>query len=265
MKISIHNSLHFAFLLCLTALLGCGDVKSDNFDVIPEINKLEITPKKTFGIVITAFNRPQFLSRTFESLKESNLSDAIVVVVDDASTDLETISLIKNLELPGVPLVKLRHTKNSGVLSGLMHGFKFLTGNAKYVLNIDSDVIMKADWLESLRNAYEQIKDPNIIFTGFNTKNHKIGACDSQWCEKKTLGGINLFMTASFYETQFLSWFKTRDRLVRHVWKNWDWIVVEKMREAGYKMYATKPSVIQHIGEDGINSAPGSMDTAYDF
>lgn len=231
-------------------------VKAPHFqpDVIAEIRPPEFSLKRTFGIVITVFNRPKYLRETLASLKASDLRDAIVVIVDDCSTDRETLSLLDELDLGETPLFKFSHRKNSGVLSGLLTGFKFLQRNVKYVLNIDSDVIMNSHWLNALESTYQTINDPNIILTGFNTRSHPNIKCSQMWCEKASMGGLNFFMSSEFYETRFSRWFDGQDRLDRKVWSNWDSSVGQEMRRHNFKLYATKPSVLQHIGFDGLNS-----------
>jgi hypothetical protein len=34
----------------------------------------------------------------------------------------------------------------------------------------------------------------------------------------------------------------------------WDWVLVDYLISRGYRFYAVRPSVVQHIGKDGINS-----------
>jgi glycosyltransferase involved in cell wall biosynthesis len=244
-------------------LSACAEPK---FDVFPELDAPMFSSKKTFGIVITAFNRPDYLRRTLESLRKTNLDDAMVVIVDDQSTDQTTIQLIKNLDLGSTPLIKLRHRKNSGVLTGILHGFKLLNKNVDFVINIDADVILNRNWLSKLKETYEAIGDRNIILTGFNTQNHPTKSCSDNWCEKETLGGINFFMSSEFYAEHFLGWFVDRDRLEYAVWKIWDWTVVDRMKTNGFKFYTTRPSILQHIGFDGMNSTPDKgVDVADDF
>jgi glycosyltransferase involved in cell wall biosynthesis len=246
---------------------SCGQ-KDDYTEVFDEIEAPLFFPKKTFGVVITAFNRPEYLKRTLESLKQTSpedLSRSAFVIIDDASTDPETKTLIEEFRLEGASLYKFMHKQNSGIVTGLFHGFKFLNKNVEYVLNIDADVLVNPKWLSKLQETYEKINDKNSILTGFNTKNHETVASFDEWHQKKDIGGINFFMSAEFYQERYQGWFKDYNRGNSTSWKQWDWFVVNRMADSGFKFYATKPSVIQHIGFSGLNSNGKNVDVADDF
>lgn len=262
-----------AWLLVLL-MVGCLPVRKDadamgqeekwQSEVLPEIEPPVFSIKKKFGVVIPVFNRPEYLEQTLASLKNSDLRDAMVVVVDDGSQDAKTLELIDKLELGSTPLFKIRHRKNTGILSALFHGFKLLENNVRYIVNIDADVLMHPLWLDRLESTWLKIADPNSVVSGFNTKNHETVSCGEWHCLKATVGGINLFMGIEFYKAHFKKWFVGADRFDQATWRLWDWILVDEMKRNKFSFYATKPSVIQHIGFNGLNSA-GSPDVADDF
>lgn len=224
-----------------------------------------ISPAKKYGIVITIFDRPDYVKKTFDSLKAANMDDSLVVIVDDASTDKEVVQLIKDFELTGTTIIKVRNRENSGVLTGLLLGFKLLEKNVQFLINVDNDVNVKVDWLEKLEQVYNAVGDKNIIVTGFNTSNHPIISCETTYCRKESLGGINFFMGVDFYSTYFKQWFAGKNIRDNFTWRNWDWTVVDQMKSHGFGFYATKPSVVQHIGYVGINAGAGRVDIAEDY
>ena len=59
------------------------------------------------GIVIMTWNRPQYVERCFNSLSLSKLEESIVAIVDDGSDDRATLDLVRNFEIPRVPVVRL--------------------------------------------------------------------------------------------------------------------------------------------------------------
>ena len=47
---------------------------------------------------------------------------------------------------------------------------------------------------------------------------------------------------------------------------NWDWLVVDNLNQHGAKFYSIKPSVIQHIGIEGLSTPFKSIyEAASDF
>ncbi len=47
---------------------------------------------------------------------------------------------------------------------------------------------------------------------------------------------------------------------------DWDWLMVEQMHDHNYPILCTRPSVIQHIGRDGLwSSSNGTYDVAIDY
>ena len=221
-------------------------------------------PDKTTGLVITTYNRPDYVERCFASLQQSNLQNTVVVIVDDASSDKATLELIKQFTLPEVnQLIKLTRQNKYGfqVHESLKLGWDLLhyTYQVDYLCNLDSDAIVKSHWLETLQITYMQ-QQPyynNFLLTGFNTLNHPIRKEHQDIYVKESFGGINTFFAAgNFYRNTI------RPCLVDTIW---DWQVVHTMAAYDYPILCTKPSVVQHIGKTGENSTLEKYDFAADF
>jgi len=101
------------------------------------------------SVVIPCFNAHRTLPRTLDSLRAQNISPTEIVVVDDGSTDAETIAFLHALSD-----VKVVRQENKGLSAARNAGFRAAIGT--HVLPLDAD-----DWLapnaidrliESLRN-----------------------------------------------------------------------------------------------------------------
>jgi len=129
--------------------------------------------------------------------------------------------------------------------------------NIKFMCTLDSDTIHKENWLITLKNVYEnnykQVK--GLLLTGFNTHAHKIIKEHDNFYEKESIGGISMFFETRLYNEYI------RNKFI-HNKNEWDWEVVHETNRRDYKIYCTKPSVIQHIGRFGMNV---SHDHAFDF
>lgn len=209
-------------------------------------------------IVMATFNRIDMIKKTFESLFSTNLSKTFIIVIDDNS-DEKTQKFIKEYNIP-IPNIKMFKKQNTNMHKSFLIAFDYAMtiSNLKYYIILDSDTIHLKNWLEILRNTFEEINDKNSILTGFNTKNHPIIKTFKNYHIKRTFGGINMFFTNDFYKNHF--------RCVIDKAKNcWDWAVLDYCKKNNFKLYCTKPSVIQHIGTTGLNSKITKYDKADDF
>lgn len=210
------------------------------------------------GIIIPCYNRPEYLQRCLNSVLNSNLKDTIFLLIDDASIDSETKELIKEFNPPGVPVIRITNPNNRGIKANLLTGFDLLFKTCDLVINLDSDAIVKPEWIDILKHLKSE--HPNHIVSGFNSKNtNKDGSLRNPIIEehdtyilKKHCNGINMCMNQTDYEKH------VRPALARE--GNWDY---NSTNPNGFII--AKPSVIQHIG---VNSSMGhteNPDMACDF
>lgn len=212
------------------------------------------------GLVITTFNRPEYLIKTLESVSQAIQPD-MLLISDDCSTDYRTIDLISKYKV-------IRTLRNSSIRYSLMQGIGYLFNNGcDIVINLDSDCIVKKDFIEKLIALSE--KFPDQIISGFNTltKNrlgvtrHPIIEQGDGYVIKKSIGGINMLMTKSTFNIIIKPALIEAQRTKDH----WDKIACRISQEQGKDIIVCSPSVIQHIG---INSAMGHRDNpdiAHDF
>ncbi len=213
------------------------------------------------AIVIPVFNRPQYLERCLNSLKRSDLKGAEVIVHNDFSTDKKVDEIIKQSGYRVFNSV----FKNHGICSILHSDIinLFAEGN-DIVINLDSDAIVRNDWMEVLLDLHKD--SPNQIITGFHstTKNadgserHKIIGTGEGCVQKKSVGGINMLFTKETF-TKY-----AKPALEHCIAKggNWDHMTCIN---AG-SVICSVPSVIQHIGiESSLGHTHDKPDVADDF
>lgn len=231
------------------------------------IQRFQDKDKYKFGILICCYNRPQFLLKTLESLKKSNLENCFICIIDDHSYDTRTTKLIRNFSIKGVKIIKKRNSHNLGIAKSLLLGFEILFPQCEYLTNIDSDVIMKKDWLTKLESTYKKaislkLGATDYVVTGFNCIKcmHPIIKTYTTLCHKKSIGGVNMFYHRKLYKPLFKKVLSVANK--NH---GWDWSIVDIGKKMNIWMITTKPSVIQHIGISGLNSSSRRYDIAPDF
>lgn len=220
----------------------------------------------TTSLIIPIFNRPAYLKQCLETLSRATLpkENFIVVLVNDCSTDQETLKLLSEFELP-FSLEKIATHKNVGVKGAILRGVEHKQAD-RYII-LDSDCIVRADFyteLDRLNNYY-----PDHIGTGFNctTKNrdgserHFIVGETENCYFKKSVGGCSMIFTHSICEKYILP------ALTEPVY-NWDHRACIASMADGKPVACVKKSVVQHIGivsSMGHSSGKERPDVADDF
>ena len=234
-----------------------GADNNNKYTVFSEL--VNIQPKDKVGIVLTTFNRPEYLVKTLQSLKDSRLNsklpfDVELVIIDDCSDNQETKKIIGDFNLEHTKVVKLVKTRNSGVFNSLRQGWEYLLAQGCVMLtNLDSDAIVKKDFIVKLKDAFDSLSFD--ILTGYNSRLHKTLTYktlsgDDSVVLKKSLGGINMVFSPRTYKELVEPCLLDR---------KFDWYV----SACCDRILALTPSVIQHIGRNGMNNSENNEDFDY--
>jgi glycosyltransferase involved in cell wall biosynthesis len=217
------------------------------------------------ALLLTTYNRPSYLKRTLDSLAKADLTGVDVLIVDDCSSDPETIRLIDN---SGYTYFK--RDRNGSIKNSLLNGFDLLfggRGDYDIVINLDSDALVRNDFIKVLLDLHKRF--PHDLITGFNcdtlnangTVRHKVIEQGEGYNIKGSVGGINMLLTKETY-ANFV-----RPALVYSLEKHLNWDHQASLN-AG-RVVVCQPSAIQHIGYESSmgHSGPGreQPDTSSDF
>jgi glycosyltransferase involved in cell wall biosynthesis len=173
-------------------------------------------------------------------------SNPALVIVDDCST--ENMPPIK-FSTPSTCDI-ITHTKNTGVKGALLAGIeKAFEHGATLIINLDSDAIVKPDFVERLVKLH---KDEQLICGGFNVNREKILHDGGHYVIKPAINGINMCFNKAQYETYI------KPALLSN--GNWD----ASVSKAAQRFAIATPSCVQHIG---LQSSMGHVgaDVATDF
>lgn len=203
------------------------------------------------GLLITLFDRPEYLQKTLDSIKDSYFpEDLTIVLLDDCSTNKNTLNIFNNFKIENVPIIRLKNDKNRGIAHNIKRGFNYLyENNFDILINLDPDALVKPYWFTVLLDLFSYF--PYSVITGFNTPTHESNGVFETYHTKKSIGGINLMFNREL-------WPKLCPEINN---SQWDWDVSRKLANNKILMIASSPSVITHIGE---NSSMGhrSVDTS---
>ena len=98
------------------------------------------TPRVT--VVIPCYNHGAYLGDAVQSVREAQRADTELIVVDDGSTDSETLAVLERLEAEGVRLLR---QSNWGVGAARNAGIR--AGSGEYIIPLDADNAIRADYL----------------------------------------------------------------------------------------------------------------------
>lgn len=113
------------------------------------------------GVVIPVYNTGSYLTDAIESAL-GQTEEVDVVVVDDASTDHETLQILATYEAdPRVRLV--RHEENAGLPAGLNTGIHLLSN--RYVFLLGSDDIVEPFYAQQAADILDADEDVAIVTT----------------------------------------------------------------------------------------------------
>lgn len=225
------------------------------------------------GISISTFNRPQYLAECLETVKRAKYpKKTCIIIVDDCSTDETTKKMIQDfstVEIPNVKIMVLMKKENKRIPDSILQAFDyfFKNLNCEFVMNLDSDALVKTNYVYVLTDLHERF--PDTIVTGFNclTRNangserHKVISNGIGYNTKASVGGINMLMNKEVYEKY------CRPALLVSIEQggNWDHMSCLNLQKEGKSVACSVPSVIQHIGFNSSMNHREKPDVADDF
>jgi len=97
----------------------------------------------TVSVVIPCYNYGRYLSEAVESVFRSTYPNIEVIIVNDGSTDFETLEVLNQMEKRSITVI---HQPNRGLPAARNAGFDASRG--KYVLPLDADDLIAESFLE---------------------------------------------------------------------------------------------------------------------
>jgi len=163
-------------------------------------------------VLITTYNRKDFLKRTLESFFDITRIPFRMFVIDDCSGDGTQgyLATLKHENLAAVILSKQRNGVVYGFdqLWNLSDYFDSFHGENRYMCYLQDDLVsMEKDWLATILDAYENLKDEHRIAfaSGHDAIEHPI----ERWilwngrrvAVKRSQGATNLIAEKDFWRS----------------------------------------------------------------
>jgi glycosyltransferase involved in cell wall biosynthesis len=110
------------------------------------------------SVVLPCYNAHAFLGRALDSLRAQTFQDFEIVIVDDGSTERETIELLDALPDD----IRMIRQKNRGLAGARNRGFG--EAHAKLILPLDCDDWLAPEFLAVAYQAVTQAPEPSFAF-----------------------------------------------------------------------------------------------------
>jgi len=149
------------------------------------------------SVVIPCYNSGQYLEDAVASVMSQTYSDWEIVIVDDGSTDKDTLAVLYALEARLDPRIRVMRQPNAG--PAVARNTAITCARGKYILPLDADDTIEASYMEQAVPVLERDADIGIVYC----KARKFGLEQGLWelpsfsYEKMAVGNI-IFCTAFF-------------------------------------------------------------------
>lgn len=124
------------------------------------------------SVIIPCFNQGQFLDEAVQSVLSQRFTDFEIIIVNDGSTDRETIEQCESYEHPKIALLT---TTNNGLAGARNNGIKRAEG--KYILPLDADDKIGPDYLLEAVSVLEENQEIGIVYS----RAQLFGAVKTEW------------------------------------------------------------------------------------
>lgn len=128
------------------------------------------------SVIVPCYNAHRFLAQTLESLRVQTFRNYETVVINDGSTDPETLKFLGALPVD----VRIVHQENRGLSGARNTGFR--EANGRFVLPLDCDDWIEPNFLEKFVAAIPaQEADNSFVFCHLALEGDKTGVLRKQF------------------------------------------------------------------------------------
>ena len=180
------------------------------------------------SVIMPCYNQGQYLDEAVESVLAQTYQNFEIIVINDGSTDAETIQILSHYDKPQVKII---HTENCGPSSARNTGIEHSCG--QYILPVDADDRIGKGYLEKAVAILEANPRVGIVYSEaefFGTITGKWELPDFQFPE--ILLGNGIFNSSLYRRVDWETVGGYQENMV-HCWEDYDfWLsLIELGRE----------------------------------
>ena len=176
------------------------------------------------SVVIPCYDHGELLGEAIDSVRAQDYPDIEIMVVNDGSTDLRTLSVLAALEND----VTLIEQPNRGLAAARNRGIRDATG--KYILPLDADDRIGPGFIQKAVAAMDKDQDVGIVYGQTELFGSKTGSwLKPDYSMPEMLFENMIVATALYLKSDWESVGGYRPEMV-HAWEDWDfWLALITM------------------------------------
>ncbi|MBN2568708.1 MAG: glycosyltransferase family 2 protein [Deltaproteobacteria bacterium] len=182
------------------------------------------------SVIIPCFNQGLYLDEAVDSVLAQTFQDFEILVVDDGSTDAETVKILKDYARSKTRVI---HTNNQGLAAARNNGVREAQGT--YILPLDADDKIGEGYLEDAVHILAQYPEIGIVYCEASYFGVQEGRWDlPEYSLDKIMNHNVIFCTALFRKADWAAVGGYNVNMV-YGWEDWDfWL---SLIHRGLKVY----------------------------
>ncbi len=184
------------------------------------------------SVIIPCFNHGQYIHEAINSVLKQTCQNFEIIVVNDGSTDPQTISILKKIEHPKIKVV---HTVNQGLASARNNGIR--EAQSEFILPLDSDDTIAPQYVEKALPLLKNDLGLGIVYCQAELFGDKKGIWKlPEYSLKEMLFRNHIFHCAFF---RFKDWEKVNgyNPNMKYGWEDWNfWLSLISLGKKVYQI-----------------------------
>jgi len=184
------------------------------------------------SVVIPCYNHGGYLQDAIHSVLSQTFQNIEIIVVDDGSTDLETVSILDRIDYP---CVKLLRTVNNGLSSARNTGIAASSG--EYILPLDADDRIAPGYLEKGAEVLDHTPAIDVVYGRAEYFGARSGSWELGEFSSRKLLVENMVFCTSLFRRKCWQLAGGYDPAMRFGWEDWEfWLTLCEHQAVFYRL-----------------------------
>jgi glycosyltransferase involved in cell wall biosynthesis len=184
------------------------------------------------SVIIPCYNQGQYLDEAVDSVLSQSFQNFEIIIVNDGSTDDDTVSKLKNYNKPKCRVI---NTANNGLAAARNNGIRESSG--RYILPLDADDKIDTGYLEAAALILDEKEEIGIVYCEAEYFGEKTGRWNLPvFSPSKMLMANSIFCCSMFRKADYLktTGFNTN---MKYGWEDWDfWLSLIELGKGVHKL-----------------------------
>jgi len=174
------------------------------------------------SIIMPCYNHGQYIYEAIDSVLNQTFQNFEIVIINDGSTDPQTIEILKNIHHPKI---KVLHTSNQGLASARNNGIR--EAQAPIILPLDSDDKIAPTYLEKSVKILQSNEEIGIVYCLAEFFGEKHGKWLLPEYSLKEMLFHNLIFHCAFFWRSDWEKLNGYNPNMKYGWEDWDfWLSI---------------------------------------